>query len=178
MINPDEYQKDCVKLENKDFETIKARLSETVITYLYILLRDQARLSRQIDAAKKHIFYGKPMTVVDPEPLVGGEMSSGVEQAKFELINDNAVRKLHSILGLCTESGELVEMLNKHIFNGQQSAALDWTKEYGDVAWYLAQGSDTIPSPLSEIMRMNIEKLRKRYPERFEETLAQKHDGK
>lgn len=40
--------------------------------------------------------------------------------------------------------------------------------ELGDVAWYLALAADALGYDLETILRMNIEKLQKRYPNGFE----------
>ena len=40
-------------------------------------------------------------------------------------------------------------------------------RELGDVAWYLAETATAIGYPLEEILQMNIDKLRARYPEGF-----------
>ena len=41
-------------------------------------------------------------------------------------------------------------------------------KELGDVAWYLAVSADALGYTLEEVLEMNVEKLRARYPEGFE----------
>ena len=50
-------------------------------------------------------------------------------------------------------------------------------KEIGDILWYCAIGARGIGVGLSEIARMNVEKLRKRYPEGFstEKSLNRPH---
>ena len=49
-------------------------------------------------------------------------------------------------------------------------------KELGDVAWYLAVASAAIGYDLETIMRMNIEKLKKRYPEGFSTERSQNRE--
>lgn len=39
---------------------------------------------------------------------------------------------------------------------------------WGDVAWYLAISAYAIECPLEEILKQNIKKLEKRYPNGFE----------
>lgn len=172
-----QYQQDCLKLENKDFETIKARLTAPMIIYLYMVLDSQIKLSKNIDALKKHLFYGKKFEGYTNDIDLATPSPEESTNGAYELVNDNCVRKLHSILGLCTETGELAEILEKHIFDREYTTQLDWTKEFSDVAWYLAQGTDTIPQELATVFHINIQKLRKRYPEKFSEAKAQVHDG-
>ena len=40
-------------------------------------------------------------------------------------------------------------------------------KELGDICWYIAEAASAIGYDLETIMQMNIDKLRKRYPEGF-----------
>ena len=40
-------------------------------------------------------------------------------------------------------------------------------EELGDVAWYLAETATAIGAELEDVLRANIEKLMKRYPEGF-----------
>ena len=40
--------------------------------------------------------------------------------------------------------------------------------ELGDVAWYLAEAATALDIPLEEIMTVNINKLKKRYPDGFD----------
>jgi NTP pyrophosphatase (non-canonical NTP hydrolase) len=70
-------------------------------------------------------------------------------------------------LGLAGESGEVADLIKKHIGHGH---ALDTGKvhaELGDVLWYLAVLTHRVGSTLEEVAASNIEKLRARYPDGF-----------
>ena len=41
--------------------------------------------------------------------------------------------------------------------------------ELGDIAWYLAETAHALGVPLDEVLERNIEKLKRRYPEGFDE---------
>ena len=41
-------------------------------------------------------------------------------------------------------------------------------KELGDICWYLALAASSLDIPLEEIFELNIDKLKKRYPDGFE----------
>ena len=105
------------------------------------------------------------------------------ESCDFERISERLkdpriIRLLHAFMGLETEVGELMDALKKHIFYGK---TLDWVnvkEELGDLEWYTAVASDVSQVPLDEILAKNIEKLRKRYPEKFSEELALNRDLK
>lgn len=75
---------------------------------------------------------------------------------------------LNGVLGLAGESGECVDMIKKHLFQGHPLDKEHMAKELGDVAWYLAVAAHEIGYPLSDILMMNVVKLRDRYPEGFD----------
>lgn len=77
-------------------------------------------------------------------------------------------RILQGLMGLCGEAGEAMDILKKHLFQGHDLDREHLAKELGDVAWYLAVSADAIDFDLEEIFRMNIEKLRARYPDGFD----------
>ena len=74
---------------------------------------------------------------------------------------------LNSALGLCGESGEVADLVKKHRFQGHDLDFDHIAKELGDIAWYLAVGAYAIGFDLESIFRMNIEKLKARYPDGF-----------
>lgn len=75
----------------------------------------------------------------------------------------------NSVMGLCGESGEACDIVKKHLFHGHELDRAALIKELGDVAWYLAEAAEALDISLDEIFMLNIEKLRKRYPEGFSE---------
>ena len=74
---------------------------------------------------------------------------------------------LNSALGLCGESGEVADLVKKHRFQGHDLDFDHVAKELGDIAWYLAVGAYAIGFDLERIFRMNIDKLKARYPNGF-----------
>ena len=75
---------------------------------------------------------------------------------------------LNSVMGLCGESGEAIDIVKKHHFHGHELDKEKLVKELGDVAWYLAEAATALDISLEEILSANIEKLKKRYPEGFD----------
>lgn len=74
-------------------------------------------------------------------------------------------RIAHSILGIADEAGELAKNLKKHIFYGSDLDKLNILEEFGDILWFMGPALDTIGSSYEEVQKMNIRKLRARYPE-------------
>lgn len=83
-------------------------------------------------------------------------------------MNEQYPRILNGILGLAGESGECVDMVKKHLFQGHELDKEHMAKELGDIAWYLAVAADAIGYDLETIMQMNVDKLMKRYPDGFD----------
>ena len=72
------------------------------------------------------------------------------------------------VMGLAGESGEAVDLVKKYIFHEHYLDTTHLAKELGDVAWYLAVTARVIGYDLEEILQMNVDKLRKRYPDGFD----------
>ncbi len=77
------------------------------------------------------------------------------------------MRIIHGILGCVTESGELSDQLKRHLYYGQALDDVNIKEELGDLSWYMSLLLDAIGSSWEEIWKMNIDKLRKRYPNKF-----------
>ena len=75
---------------------------------------------------------------------------------------------VNGVMGLCGESGEAIDIVKKHLAQGHELDKEKIIKELGDVAWYLAEVAYAIDIDLETILKLNIEKLKKRYPEGFD----------
>ncbi|MDF0479401.1 nucleoside triphosphate pyrophosphohydrolase family protein [Vagococcus sp. PNs007] len=71
-------------------------------------------------------------------------------------------------LGLASETGEVLELIQKYTFDHYDLTKEALIKEMGDVLWYLSQISEWAGIPFEEVAKQNITMLRERYPERFE----------
>lgn len=74
---------------------------------------------------------------------------------------------INSVMGLCGESGEAIDIVKKWLAHGHELDKEHLKKELGDIAWYLAEAATALDMDLEDILRANIEKLKKRYPEGF-----------
>ena len=75
---------------------------------------------------------------------------------------------LNGVLGLCGETGEVADHIKKFTFQGHNRDKDYLAKELGDICWYIAILAKGIGYDLSTIMEMNIDKLKKRYPDGFD----------
>lgn len=80
---------------------------------------------------------------------------------------------LNGVMGLCGEAGECIDLVKKHLHQGHPLDSEKLAKELGDVAWYLAETAWALDIPLEDILRGNLEKLKKRYPQGFDSEKSQ-----
>ena len=74
---------------------------------------------------------------------------------------------INGVMGLCGESGEVIDIVKKHLAQGHELDKEKIIKELGDVAWYMAEIATVLDVELADVLGQNIEKLKKRYPEGF-----------
>ena len=79
---------------------------------------------------------------------------------------------LNGCLGLAGESGEFLDMMKKWFFHNKPLDEEHAKKEIGDVMWYVAMICHSFGWDLDEILQMNVDKLRNRYPEGFSTELS------
>jgi NTP pyrophosphatase (non-canonical NTP hydrolase) len=102
--------------------------------------------------------------------------SANFMDIKYRLSDSRTIRLLHSALGLVTEAAELADMLKKHIFYGKPLDDVNAKEELGDTLWYAGIAIDVLKTTMNDVMTMNIEKLKKRYPDKFTEHDALNRD--
>ena len=76
-------------------------------------------------------------------------------------------RLLTAALGLTAESGEFTEVVKKIVFQGKpynEDNVFHMKRELGDICWYIAQACMALDTSFDEIIEMNVDKLKKRYP--------------
>ena len=86
------------------------------------------------------------------------------------LVNQRDVdmpRLLTASMGLGAESGEFTEVVKKILFQGKPLDAdniFHMQRELGDIMWYWMQGCMALNIDPNEVIQMNIDKLKARYP--------------
>jgi NTP pyrophosphatase (non-canonical NTP hydrolase) len=85
---------------------------------------------------------------------------------------------LHGAIGICTEAGELLDAFKKKLYYGKELDVTNVKEEIGDMMWYVAILMRELNLDFDELLQINIDKLRARYPEKFSEANALNRDLK
>ena len=78
---------------------------------------------------------------------------------------DDEIMLVWNAMGLAGEAGEVVDTLKKAVFHRHPLNTDEVVKELGDVLWYVAALCSKLGVPLETVMERNIDKLKKRYPD-------------
>ena len=74
---------------------------------------------------------------------------------------------MHAALGMSGEVGEVNDIIKKWVFHESDLDLEHLKKEIGDVMWYISLLCECCGFNLEDVMKTNIEKLWKRYPNGF-----------
>jgi NTP pyrophosphatase (non-canonical NTP hydrolase) len=98
------------------------------------------------------------------------------EAISKRLSNIDTIRLIHASEGMQTESAEFTDTIKKFLFYGKPLDIVNLKEELGDLLWYIAIACDTMGVSIEELMSVNIQKLKARYPEGFTEEKAINRD--
>lgn len=158
---PFDYVAEAILTRSDDWhgEKVSFAMFRTVLASVVDSLND-------LDAIKKTLFYGRDL----PEHLRidGLHENDTCKTLPHWFKNDKfGEYVLHSIIGAATEAGELIEALRAVVVEGKPFDEVNMREEVGDVFWYFAILADTCGFKFEESQRVNIAKLRARYPNKF-----------
>lgn len=71
---------------------------------------------------------------------------------------------INSVMGLCGESGEAIDIVKKWLMQGHELDKEHLVRELGDVARYFAEAATALDVPLEAVFQGNLDKLRRRFP--------------
>lgn len=115
-----------------------------------------------------------------PFPMTLNEYQELAARTRGRVV-DLDVQKSCSGLGIAGEAGEVADLIKKEIYHGHgpHPDARKMPKELGDVLWYVADLATSYGLTLEDVARMNIDKLRERYPSGFTtaDSLARRDDN-
>lgn len=78
---------------------------------------------------------------------------------------------LQGVMGMSGEAGEALDIVKKIMFQGHplnEATKEHLIRELGDVLWYVATTAEALGIDLETVMEVNIDKLRARYPKKFD----------
>lgn len=168
-----QYVQDAIRTESKIDEVVTDR------ALLMSMLKTYIAAGSVLDMIKKNVFYGKAIDRDRFNLHLSSIIQAGITTEMFSNITVNGQqyttppttidinpRLFHALIGILTESTELAEALEKIIVTGSADD-VNILEEFGDIAWYEAIGIDELDGDFETILNTNIEKLRKRFPEKF-----------
>ena len=79
---------------------------------------------------------------------------------------DKEGRLNHAVFGLNSEAGEVAGLFQK-VYQGHTVDPMHLKKELGDCLWMIAEACTAMGWDMEDVMQLNIDKLRKRFPEGF-----------
>lgn len=144
-----------------------------------VVVEDRSRF-QELDTANKRE-YGSAKEIVFEDVLTDSTavsmiLAPNVYQKKcLRTANRRLTSKqqlMNGLMGLNGEAGEAIDILKKHFFQGHDLDKEHVAKELGDVAWYLAISAYALGYKLEDVLQMNIDKLKARYPDKFDSKLS------
>ena len=92
------------------------------------------------------------------------------QQLAMTTLNKDLDKKdvlINGVMGLCGESGEAIDLVKKWLAQGHELDEDKLISEIGDVAWYIAEIATALGVTLEDVLKGNIDKLKRRYPDGF-----------
>ena len=172
---PNTYIEDCMRTcSDKYFGEYVGR------EHLRDALKDAILSLTILDRIKKALFYGKKQLYNTSNSGrrvynctgVLRDISCGIAKEKGIWEHTASQQIIHGILGCATEAGEMLEALYAAVFEGKDLDLVNLREERGDLKWYLAILAHAQGDDWSADEKLNIAKLRKRFPEKFEQDKA------
>lgn len=185
--NFNDYIQDALRTKPND--------SKKQVATAVSMLRLMSSNGHLLDPAKRHLYYNTPvgdlklpLTVDDSlASIYKGTFIEAVQMDRSErasakgleqVLGRGSTDALHALLGLSTEVGEIADaILGSDIGSANPKIDLDNVKEeIGDLFWYMAILCNAYGMDPYEVMEANIRKLRKRFPDKFDEEAAVNRD--
>jgi len=165
----EQFVVDAIKTESR-IDSVKvndAFLRNTIFTMI--------KAGNILDQIKKNVFYDKPFNRDDLLQLVYDlnhyalDLHAIIADDKMNNKHKEEVnpRLFHSIVGIATESTELLEALAHNGLMGKPMDNVNIGEEFGDLDWYKAIGCDELNIQWGTILDTVITKLKARYPDNF-----------
>lgn len=83
-------------------------------------------------------------------------------------------RLMDAASGLAEESGEILGLVRKHLYQSRSLDREELKKELGDALWCLTIAATSAGLTLDQVAEANIAKLRERYPDGYTDEQSQR----
>ena len=171
-MNQDDYIAQSERTEKKfpDGMQLSAQMTSATVS----LLVAHAHICQALDIIKKQVIYGKwdneleALVQIDSLVKKSGENVNELPVFPDFVLTQQHAELLHALLGDITESGERNEAINKHIFGNHELDVVNLGEEIGDSRWYEAIYFRLFGLDPQKICQQNIDKLKARYPDKFD----------
>lgn len=168
-MNIQHFVQQCIKTES-NIDCVKLN-KHTLQSLLKIIIS----IGENVDMVKKNIYYNKPIDFdkwFNNIKICLNELNNSYKWAIPTYENKQEVQELnprlfHAAIGIYTEAVEMFEALQKSIEN-KQLDTVNFMEEIGDVEWYQSIAYDETKTNPENVMNAIIEKLKKRYPNKFD----------
>lgn len=176
-MDPKEYIKKAIRTESPAVGAMERIINNNKLRYTLVnVMQKMINNGSDLDKLKKITFYNK-----DDSSLKNARFMPDRRWDGLEFMDETFTRVLHGVMGVATESSELLQALicigdHDEIERRDDIDVVNIAEEIGDVLWYLAIICDALDFDLSELMDRNIRKLQGRFPEKFDEDLAENRD--
>ena len=181
-----------IDISTEAYSTIQSVFEDADVIYFTggnsFFLIDQLRKTGTDELLKKELAKGKLMIGESAGAIICAPSIQYIEQmdvneyqkSAMTTLNPTLDRKdvlINSVMGLCGESGEAIDIVKKWLMQGHELDKDHLIKELGDVAWYLAEAATALDVPLETVFQENLDKLHRRFPNGFD-TQASVHRKK
>ena len=139
------------------------------LNYVINLLVTISQNIRELDKIKKSVFYGKDNNLPEPINENFSSLSTGLDCLTDD--KQKSVNLFHAIVGIATESGELIDALLNAMATNQKLDLINLCEEHGDLQWYEAILARECEFTFEQSQEKNIAKLKHRYPNKFTEEM-------
>lgn len=169
-MNLEEFVKDATRTESKIPFVVTNQAVLSNIISMFILS------GQMLDQYKKNIFYKREINndvLIDNFKALAEVMTNLSYQLKSNEHQDNNdvlvinPRIFHAVLGAGTEATELMEQLQHMIETGEGPDTVNLLEEFFDINWYNAILHDELNTAMEHTLSCGIDKLKKRFPDKF-----------
>lgn len=131
-----------------------------------------------LDKLKKALFYGKGIQSTYTDTVANFYDTVPPEEVGHDWPSNVQPVAIHSILGIATESVELVQNLREALVTNKELDYVNVVEEFGDIFWYMHIPFiySAINQDINPVLRKNLLKLYARFSDKFDKEKAINRD--